>query len=69
MFVAGKAKRGDKARTRPVWLKDGRRLIGYIYEPDGVGGGYVYKMLGRTHASAKRYPTIKACKEGLGTQL
>jgi hypothetical protein len=65
MFVAGPHK-GDKARTRPVYLKDSRRIVGHIFEPDGKGLGYKYKRLNRDHSSSKSYKTIKQAKEGLG---
>jgi hypothetical protein len=68
MFVAGPHK-GDSARTRPVYLKDGRKLLGYIFEPYGKGAGYKYKKLGRNHASVKCFSTIRLAKEGLGSIL
>jgi hypothetical protein len=68
MFVASPPAK-DAARTRKVYLKEGRRLVGHIFLPDGQGAGYKYRKLGRTHASSVRFPTIKAAKEGLGSQL
>ena len=65
MFVASPAG-GDKARTRKIYLKEGRRLVGHIFEPDGRGLGYKYKRLGRKHASSKTFSTIKQAKEGSG---
>lgn len=68
MFTAGKAA-SDRARTRNVYLKDGGVLVGRIFEPDGKGAGYKFLKLGRDHPSAKRYRTIRECKEGLGASL
>lgn len=68
MFVAGPAGH-DKSRTRSVYLKDGRRLVGIIFEPDGKGLGYKFKKSGRDHASSVVYKTVKQAKEGLGSIL
>lgn len=68
MFVAGPAG-NDKARTRNIYLKDGRRLVGIIFEPDGKGLGYKFKKLNRDHASSVVYKTIRQAKEGLGSVL
>ena len=65
MFVASPAG-SDKARTRKIYLKEGRRLVGVVFEPDGKGLGYKYKKLGRDHASSKTFSTIKQAKEALG---
>lgn len=64
MLVASPPK-GDSARTRRIFLKDGRKLVGYIFLPDGKGAGYKFRLPNRTHASSKRYRTIKEAKEGL----
>lgn len=68
MFVASPHK-GDAARTRKIFLKDGRKLVGYVFEPYGKGAGYKYKKLGRTHASVKCFSTIRLAKEGLASIL
>ena len=68
MFTAGKAA-SDHARTRNVWLKDGGRKVAIIFEPDGKGLGYKFKFSNRTHASAKRYRTIREAKNALGLLL
>jgi hypothetical protein len=68
MFVATPAG-SDKARTRKIYLKEGRRLVGVVFEPDGKGLGYKYKRLGRDHASSRTYRTVKQAKEGLGSIL
>jgi hypothetical protein len=69
MLVASPAKEGDPSRARKVFLKEGRRLVGEIFLPDGMGCGYRFRRLGRAHASSMRYPTIKAAKEGLAKIL
>jgi hypothetical protein len=69
MFVASPPKKGDKAKTRKVFLKEGRRLVGYIFLPDGPGNGYRFQLLGRTHASSMRYRTVKLAKDGMGAVL
>lgn len=67
-FVAGPHV-GDKARTRPIYLKDGRRLLGHVFLPDGPGLGYKFRLLGRTHASKLRYRTITLACLAMGEIL
>jgi hypothetical protein len=66
MLVVGKP---DFKKKRPVYLKDGRRLVGYIFSPDGPKLGYKFRPLGRDHASKDRYRTISEAAIAIGELL
>lgn len=61
MFVVGPAGT-DAAKTRNVYLKDGRVLVAHMFQPDGPKCGYKFRIIGRQHASSLYYKTMtKAC--------
>lgn len=67
-FVVAK-KHANKARTRDVILRSNGRKVGIIFEPYGAKAGYKFHIVGRDHASALRYSTIKKAVLAMGDAL
>lgn len=68
MFVVGKPG-SDKAKTRRVYLKDGRKFVGYVFLPDGIAGQYAWRLPWMDHMAKGRHKTIKLACLAMGAKL
>ena len=70
MLVARRSGKGVKAQRKVYILANGREtFIGYIFEPDGKGAGYRYRLPFPGLLSEETYPSIKAAKNAMGAKL
>lgn len=70
MLVARRSGKGVKAQRKVYLLVKGcETFVGYIFEPDGKGAGYRYRLPFPGLLSEETYPSIKAAKSAMGAKL